>query len=98
MPFIVDVAFHDNSVLRTKLRPSHVEYLEKNLALLLAAGAKLSEEGAEPHGSLYILDCETLQEAEAFIANEPYYKNGLYRTLTYSRWRKAFFDHVRQTV
>jgi uncharacterized protein YciI len=39
-----------------------------------------------------------LQEAEAFIANEPYYKNGLYRTLTYSRWRKAFFDHVRQTV
>lgn len=96
MPIIVDVAFNDNSARRKELRPAHVEYLEKNLALLLAAGAKLSADNGEPHGSLYLLDCETMREAEAFIAEEPYYKGGHYRTLTYSLWRKAFFDHVRQ--
>ncbi len=95
MPFVIDVELHDNQPLRTKLRPAHLEYLEKNLPLLLGAGAKLDDVGEDPRGSLYILACETRGEAEAFVADEPYFKGGLYRSVTYSRWRKAIFDHVR---
>lgn len=95
MPYVIDVTIEDNGPKRAGLRPAHLEYLEANLGILLAAGAKLSD-GGEPLGALYIVDCETRAEAEAFMAAEPYFRNGLCGSVTYSSWRKAYFDHRKQ--
>jgi uncharacterized protein YciI len=94
MPFLIDATDKPNSAeLRAKVRPEHLEFLKASLPKLLAAGAKLSDDGATAHGSAYIVDVEDRAAAEAFIQADPFTKAGLFGTITITRWRKGFFDH-----
>jgi uncharacterized protein YciI len=70
-------------------------FLDANLSRLIAAGAKISDDGATAWGSLYILDVDDRAAAEAFIAAGPYIKAGLFRDVAITRWRKGFFDFRR---
>jgi uncharacterized protein YciI len=93
MPFLIDATDKPNSGdLRTRTRPEHMEFLKASLPKLLAAGAKLSDDGATALGSAYIVDVDTRAEAEAFINADPFSKAGLFGTITITRWRKGFFD------
>jgi uncharacterized protein YciI len=93
MPFLIDATDKpDSAELRAKTRPEHLEFLKASLPKLLAAGAKLSDDGATAFGSAYIVDVETRAEAEAFINADPFTKAGLFGTVNISRWRKGFFD------
>lgn len=93
MPFLIDATDKPNSAdLRAKARPEHLEFLKASLPKLLAAGAKLSDDGASAHGSAYIVDVETRAEAEAFINADPFTKAGLFGDIRITRWRKGFFD------
>ena len=75
--------------------PTHLAYLEANLPRLLAAGAKLRDDGTTAWGSVYIVDIEDRVAAEAFIAADPFDKAGLFATVAITRWRKGFFDYRR---
>jgi uncharacterized protein YciI len=94
MPFMV-VADDAAGVgeLRARLRPAHLDYLEANLDRLIGAGARLSDDGLTPLGSLYLLATDDRAEAEAFVANDPYAKAGVFGRIEATRWRRGVLDH-----
>jgi uncharacterized protein YciI len=97
MPFLIDASDKPGqSALRQKIRPDHLEYLNGQVHLLLAAGAKLSDDGATPQGSFYLIDVEDRAAAEAFINADPYMRNGVFGTVVVTRVRKGYFDFQRQ--
>jgi uncharacterized protein YciI len=91
MPYIIETWDRPDTLdLRRQVRPEHLEYLERNKHLLLACGAKLTDEGSDAGGGLYVLDVETREEAQAFIAADPFHKAGLFDRVAVARWRKAY--------
>ena len=96
MPYLIDATDKpDGHALRQTHRPAHLRFLEDNVATLIAAGAKLSDDGASAWGSVYILDVEERAAAEAFIAGDPYSAARLFASVAITRWRKGFFDFRR---
>jgi uncharacterized protein YciI len=97
MPFLIDADDREGAAdLRRQIRPDHLVFLTGCETRLLAAGAKLADDGATALGSFYILDTDERADAEAFIAEDPYSKAGLFGSVRITRWRKAFFDFRRQ--
>jgi uncharacterized protein YciI len=93
MPYaIITTDKPDGAELRAKTRNVHVEYLTANMHKLLAAGALIADDGTGGNGGILIVDTDELEEAEAFIANDPFTKAGLFEKVTVTRWRKAYFD------
>ncbi len=82
----------DSLALRKTLRPAHLVFLEKHAQLLLACGAKLHDDGTDLGGGIYVLDVNTRQEAEAFIAEDPFFKGELFERIQITHWRKAYLD------
>jgi uncharacterized protein YciI len=78
--------------LRIQERDVHLAYLEANKALLLACGAKLQDDGGNAGGGLYVVDLDTREEVERFIAKDPFALAGLFERVTITRWRKAYVD------
>ena len=81
--------------IRADNRAAHIDYLTTNKHLLLAAGALIEDDGTGGNGGILIVDTDDRNEAERFIANDPFSKAGLFEKVTITRWRKAFFDKQR---
>jgi uncharacterized protein len=95
MPFIIetfDKPGHEH--VRLREREHHLSYLDKNKRLLLACGAKLTDEGDNAGGGVYVVDVATREEADAFISNDPFWLAGLFERITVINWRKAYVDGV----
>lgn len=96
MPYAIQTEDKPGSAeLRAATRSAHLEYLTANAHKLLAAGALLDDDGSGGHGGILIVDTDDRAEAERFIAEDPFTKAGLFRKVTVTRWRKAFFDKQR---
>lgn len=97
MPYLIDT---DIPLIcnadREATRPLHLAYLEANVTKVLAAGAKLDENELSG-GSFYLIDTEDREEAEQFIASDPYSVAGLITNVKMIRVRKGFFDKRRTT-
>ena len=74
--------------VRTDNRSAHIDYLKSYGKKLHAAGPTLSDDGTM-NGSVIILELENLADAEAFTANDPYNKAGLFADVTISAWKKV---------
>lgn len=95
MPFLIDATDASGvGETRAVLRASHLKRLEDSLELIIAAGAKLTDDGAAI-GSLFLLEVDSREEAEQFVAHDPYLIGGVYESVIITRWRKGFFDHAR---
>jgi uncharacterized protein YciI len=93
MPFLIETWDKpDTAQLRQDNRPAHLDFLRENAAKLLACGAKLDDGGTNASGSVYIVDVETREEAEAFLAQDPFSQVGLPEKVNIVRWRKAVLD------
>ena len=93
MPYMIETFDKpDTGELRQRLRPAHLDFLEENKKRLLACGAKLLDDGATGTGSLYIVDVETREEAQAFIDGDPFTSGGLFERIVINRWRKAYLN------
>lgn len=93
MPYAIITVDKPNSLdLRMQVRDEHLAYLDANKGKLLAAGAKVDDEGQGGYGGLIVVDTEDRAEAEAFIQNDPFTKAGLFAGIEVVRWRKAFFN------
>ena len=91
MPFILECLDKPGSLeLRLANRPAHLAYLETCLARVIMAGPILADDGATPVGSLLVMDFATRAEAEAFAADDPYAKAGLFASTTIRPFRKVF--------
>ena len=74
--------------VRTDNRPAHVEYLKSFGDKLQAAGPTLDAD-EKMNGSVVILELASLAEAEAFAANDPYAKAGLFEKVSIQPWKKV---------
>lgn len=93
MPYMIETFDKpDEHDLRLATRDEHLAYLEAHKKRLLACGAKLSEDGQHASGGLYLIDCETREEAQAFIDGDPFSHAELFERVVICRWRKAYLD------
>ncbi len=75
--------------VRMETRPAHVEFLKSHLDNMLVAGPTLDSDG-NPSGSVLIMDFDTIAEAEAWAAQDPYAKAGLFESVSITAWKKVF--------
>lgn len=77
--------------LRMETRPAHLAFLERLNAegKLALAGPFLNGEG-KPDGSLVVVKAESLDEAKAMLAEDPYAKAGLFEFTDFRAWTWAF--------
>ena len=93
MTFLIETFDKPNSeALRLKVRPSHLDYLDANVDLLLACGAKLSDDGKTASGGIYVVDLDNRESAELFIKADPFYEAGLFYDIKIVRWRQAYLN------
>ncbi|MDA8416074.1 MAG: YciI family protein [Betaproteobacteria bacterium] len=93
MPFLIETWDKvGQGPLRQAHRPAHLAWLEEQKGLLLACGAKMSDDGQTPQGSFYIVDVDSRSAAEAFIQADPFSQVGLPERVVITRWRLAFLD------
>ena len=96
MPFLVETFIPaERDAQRNATRPAHVAFIEANVAVVLAAGAKLADDGTVGDGSFYLLDVLTRAEAESFVGADPFVQAGLVDRVRVQRVRDAFFDRKR---
>ena len=83
-------AFDKPDHLQTRMdnRPAHVAYLKSFGEKLQSAGPTL-DAAEKMNGSLVILELADIAEAEAFAANDPYAKAGLFEKVTIQPWNKV---------
>lgn len=79
----------DHQQVRLDNRPAHLDYLKGYADKLFAAGPTLSDDGAGMTGSVLILDLADRAAADAFAANDPYAKAGLFAEVVVRPWRKV---------
>ncbi len=73
--------------IRKANREAHVAYL-KETGVVALAGPFLNGAG-EMTGSLIVLDVPDMAAAEAWAANDPYAKAGLFANVTLDAWKKV---------
>mgnify|MGYP001609746969 CR=1 FL=1 len=97
MPYMIETVDRPDSVdLRVATRADHLAYLTENADRLIMAGAKWSDDGTVPLGSVIVLDVDTREEAEAFAAGDPFAQAGLFGETRITNWRVAFLDRTNR--
>jgi uncharacterized protein YciI len=86
MLFVVSGRDHDNGLEhRLAIRPRHRAHYESLGEDLILSGPYLDAAG-EPIGSMIIIRCKSQSEAEAFVAADPFVTEGVFASVTVSRW------------
>jgi uncharacterized protein len=81
----------DHLQVRMDTRPAHVEFLNRlNAEGKLALAGPLVGEDGNPNGSLVVLKLESLDEAKALAAEDPYAKAGLFADVEIRQWNWVF--------
>ena len=77
--------------VRMDTRPDHLSYLNALNAegKLAFAGPFLGDDG-KPTGSLVVVAAETIEEARAIAADDPYAKAGLFSSVEVKAWNWVF--------
>lgn len=81
----VDPAREDD---RKRLRADHLAYIVAHRELILFGGPTLTDDGA-PETMIIVIEAESVDEARAFIASEPYTANGVFARVDIRRWAKV---------
>ncbi len=91
MPLFV-LACHDKEHgLETRMgaRPDHLAWVQANLAPIKVAGPMLDDDG-KMAGSLFIIEAPDKAAAQAFNAQDPYTKAGLWGRVDIREFRASF--------
>ncbi len=65
---------------RMEVRPRHLENIRKYLDRTVVAGGLLDEEG-RAKGSVLVMDFETKEDLDAYLASEPYIQERVWETV-----------------
>ncbi len=68
----------DSGALRLRIRPEHKAYLALMADRIAFAGPLMAEDGQTMIGSLLAIDFDSLAAAEAWLADEPFTRAGVY--------------------
>jgi uncharacterized protein YciI len=78
MPYLVRCYFRAGAAeQRFAVRAAHIEYVIKEVQQLVLAGGLCGEQN-QVLGLFLALRCDTLAQAQAFVDDEPYFRNGLF--------------------
>ncbi len=89
MLFVLTCIDKDNSLsLRADTRGAHLEYLKQTGAARLG-GPFLNDKG-EMTGSMLIIEVADMTAAQAWAANDPYAKAGLFARSEIRAWKLTF--------
>lgn len=72
---------------RAETRPDHLAFLESLGERVKLGGPIMDTAGETPIGSVVILEVESLAEAEALLADDPYRMAGVFETVEIKPWR-----------
>jgi len=93
---IISTDVENSLPLRVKSRPAHIERLNdlKNQGRLIIAGPNPAIDTNEPGdagftGSLVIAEFETLQQAQTWADNDPYWIGGVYQSVVVKPFKKV---------
>jgi len=75
--------------LRLDTRPAHLEHAQRWGDRIKLGGPMLDDAGQNPCGSVLIIEADSLEQAQSFVADDPYYKAGLFESVTVTPWRKT---------
>lgn len=93
MPYLIETFDKPGAqALRQASRDEHLAFLADEAKLLLACGAKLSDDGSQATGGFYIVDLDTREAAQDFIARDPFSRVQLFSEVRITRWRKAYLN------
>lgn len=79
----------DANRIRAENRQAHFDYLARHGEILVLGGATLADDTDARTGSLLIINVPSRAEADAFSADEPFRKAGLFSQYTISRMRRG---------
>ena len=74
--------------LRQANRPDHINYLKEYEDQIVAVGPTL--DGDIPNGSVIIMEFNDLEAAQTFADGDPYYKAGVFESVSIIPWKKVF--------
>jgi uncharacterized protein YciI len=81
----------DGTPLRDTHRAEHYAYLRQHAHRLIASGG-IQDEDRRYVGGMIVLDVDTLAEAEAFAAADPFTRAGLFEQVVITRWVQVFLN------
>ena len=85
--FVVTCLDHEGALeRRLAVREAHLAFLDARQAMVRLAGPLLDDAGAVI-GSLLIVEAEDRPAVEAFAAEDPYSRAGLFRSTEIRAWR-----------
>lgn len=67
--------------LRLENRPAHLEWASASAGNILMAGPVFADDGETFAGSTFVVEFTTLDEAEAWAAQDPYARAGLFHSV-----------------
>lgn len=80
----------DSAALRDAHRAAHGEFLEKNSSRIVYGGPLKGRADGASTGALIVVDCATREEAEAFIAADPFRQAGVYESVAVRAFKQVF--------
>ncbi len=80
----------DSASLRDKHRAAQVQFLNANASRIVFGGPLKASADGPSTGALIVIDCATREEAEAFIAGDPFRTGGVYESVSIRAFKKVF--------
>ncbi len=72
---------------RTEHQEAHEAYRNQHSDMIMMRGPLLDDAGADPIGSVLLLDVPDLDAGRALLDGDPFHKAGIYKDVMYHRWR-----------
>lgn len=82
----------DHEQVRLDNRPEHIEFLKSAGDRIKLGGATTTADGERPTGSFLLVEGESQAEVEAWAAEDPFNKAGLFESVLVRRWNFVLGD------
>jgi uncharacterized protein len=90
--------FEDNpeaaSDLRRKFLPEHLAFLERNSAMVRAAGPLQTDDGRAA-GGLWLVEATNAAEVDRLVKEDPFWPTGLRKSFRVLAWAQVYADGKR---
>jgi uncharacterized protein YciI len=80
----------DQLTVRKQFLQAHLQWLEKNQATVLVAGALRPDADSAPVGAMWIVEADGRADVERLFETDPFWVQGLRHTCEILQWSKAF--------
>jgi hypothetical protein len=88
--WVIQCEDNDNTAeLRAINLDTHPAYLASQKDIIVVCGATLSDDGEQMIGSCFVVAVDSREAAEAFNANDPFAKAGVFKSVNVKRMRKG---------